>query len=277
MKQKTRYFSFILLVAVLLLPLYWTLIGSFLTEEEFILHYGSVFRSPAWFAPRPSAEQYASLLFPEESGYESFTRHFAVSLLSASAMTLLHVLTVPILGFYLAKHDGRLTRFIFFFVVLAMLAPLQVTMTPTLILAKQLKLDNSWWAILLPSAVTPFGIFLTRQFLRALPDELLEAARLDTDSVFTVLRCIVLPESFPAMMTLLMIGFSEFYSMIEQPLILLDPSDHIMPLSVEMNHISRLFPNTVFAASVLFILPCLLLYLLVRKQMIRKMNELTLI
>ena len=88
------------------------------------------------------------------------------------------------------------------------------------------------------------------------------------NALFAVLLCCGL---------VLMISFSEFYSMIEQPLILLDPADHIMPLSVEMNHISRLFPNTVFAASVLFILPCLLLYLLVRKQMIRKMNELTLI
>ncbi len=277
MKQKILYLPLILLSAVLLLPLYWTLIGSLLPEAEFVSHYGSVSRSPAWFTLRPSMEQYVQLLYPEEWELQTFMRHFFVSLLSASAATVLHVLTVPLLGFYLAKQNSGFARFLFFFVILTMLAPLQITMTPTLILSKQLRINNSWWAILLPSAVMPFGIFLTRQNFRALPNELLEAARMDTDSVFSVLRHIAVPISAPALLTLMMLGFSEFYSMIEQPLILLDPMDHIMPLSIEMNDIARFSPNVVFASSVLFILPPLLLYFLVRKPMIQMMNELTLI
>lgn len=277
MKRTILYTVLILLAVVLLLPLYWTLIGSFLSQEEFAFHYGSVSRSPAWFSPRPSLEQYAQLLRPEDWKYTGFLRSFSVSLLSALAMTALHLLTVPVLGFYLAKQNNRFTRVLFFFVILTMLAPLQITMTPTLILAKQLKIDNSWWAILLPSAVLPFGIFLTRQFMRSLPDEILDAARLDTDSVFSVLCYLVIPFSIPALCTLLMLCFSECYGMIEQPLILLDPVKSIMPLSVEMNSIYRLFPNVIFAASVLFVSPCLLLYLLVRKPMVKTMNELTLL
>lgn len=76
--------------------------------------------------------------------------------------------------------------------------------------------------------------------------------------------------------TLLMLCFSECCAMIEQPLILLDPAKNIMPLSVEMNSIYRLFPNVIFAASILFVSPCLLLYLFVKKPMIKTMNELTL-
>ena len=192
-------------------------------------------------------------------------------------MTALHLLTVPVLGFYLAKQNNRFARVFFFFVILTMLAPLQITMTPTLILAKQLKIDNSWWAILLPSAVMPFGIFLTRQFFRALPDEILDAARLDTDSVFSVLCRLVIPFSVPALCTLLMLCFSEYFGMIEQPLILLDPAKNIMPLSVEMNSVYRLFPNVVFAASVLFVSPCLLLYFCVGEPIVRTMNEMTLL
>ncbi len=276
MKRVILYSFLILLAAVLLLPLYWTLIGSFLPQAEFTLHYSSVSRSPAWFSLAPSLEQYTGLLYPEDWMPLGFLRSFSATLLSASAMTALHLLTVPVLGFYLAKQNSRFARAIFFFVILTMLAPLQITMTPTLILAKQLRIDNTWWAILLPSAVMPFGIFLTRQYMRSLPDELLDAIRLDTDSVLSVLSHLVLPFSFPALCTLLMLCFSECCGMIEQPLILLDPAKTTMPLSVEMNSIYRLYPNVIFAASVLFICPCLLLYLLVRKPMIKAMNELTL-
>lgn len=277
MKRIILYAVLILLAVILLLPLYWTLIGSFLPQEEFAFHYGGHSRSPAWFTLNPSLEQYAQLLYPEDWMYIGFPRSFAVSLFSAAAMTALHLLTVPVLGFYLAKQDSRWTRAIFYFVILTMLAPLQITMTPTLILAKQLKIDNSWWAILLPSAVMPFGVFLTRQFIRSLPDEIIDAVRLDTNSVLSVLYYLVIPFSVPALCTLLMLCFSECYGMIEQPLILLDPAKSIMPLSVEMNSIYRLFPNVIFAASILFVSPCLLLYLFVKKPMIKTMNELTLL
>ena len=262
---------------ILLLPLYWTLIGSFLPQEEFAFHYGGLSRSPAWFTLNPSLEQYARLLYPEDWMYAGFLRSFSVSLFSASAMTALHLLTVPVLGFYLAKQNNRFARAFFFFVILTMLAPLQITMTPTLILAKQLKINNTWWAILLPSAVMPFGIFLTRQFIRSLPDEILDAVRLDTNSVLSVLYYLVIPFSVPALCTLLMLCFSECCAMTEQPLILLDPAKNTMPLSVEMNSIYRLFPNVVFAASVLFVFPCLLLYFCVRKPIVRTMNGLTLL
>ena len=277
MKRIVLHAVLILLAVVLILPLYWTLIGSFLPQEKFAFHYGDLNRTPAWFTLNPSLEQYVQLLYPEDWMCVGFLQSFAVSLLSAAAMTALHLLTVPVLGFYLAKQNNRFVRVLFFFVILTMLAPLQITMTPTLILAKQLKIDNSWWAILLPSAVMPFGVFLTRQFMRGLPDEILDAARLDTNSVLSVLYYLVIPFSIPALCTLLMLCFSECYGMIEQPLILLDPAKSVMPLSVEMNSVYRLFPNVIFAASVLFVFPCLLLYLCVRKPMVRTMNELTLL
>ena len=276
MKRVVLYAVLFLLAAVLLVPLYWTLIGSFLSQEEFDFYFSAVSRGAAWFTLRPSLEQYAHLLYPEDWMDAGFLRSYSVSLLSASAMTALHLLIVPVLGFYLAKQNNRFTRFLFFFVVLTMLAPLQITMTPTLILAKQLRIDHSWWAILLPSAAMPFGIFLTRQFIRSLPDEILDAARLDTDSVLTVLYRLVIPFSAPALCALLLLSFLEGYGMIEQPLILLDPTTSIMPLSVEMNSIYRLFPSVIFAASVLFVFPCLLLYLCVRKPMIKTMRALTL-
>lgn len=277
MKRVILYAFLILMAVVLLLPLYWTLIGSFLPQTEFAFHYGGLSRSPAWFTMHPTLEQYAQLLYPQDWMYAGFLRSFSVSLLSASAMTALHLLTVPVLGFYLAKYSSRFARVLFFFVILTMLSPLQITMTPALILAKQLTIDNTWWAILLPSAVMPFGIFLMRQFIRGLPDEILDAARLDTDSVVSVLYHLVIPFSAPGLCTLLMLCFSECFGMIEQPLILLDPAKNIMPLSVEMNSIYRLYPNVIFAASVLFVFPCLLLYVCVRKPMVRTMNELTLL
>lgn len=105
---------------------------------------------------------------------------------------------------------------------------------------------------------------------------IIDAVRLDTNSVLSILYYLVIPFSVPALCTLLMLCFSECCAMIEQPLILLNPAKNIMPLSVEMNSIYRLFPNVIFAASILFVSPCLLLYLFVKKPMIKTMNELTL-
>lgn len=273
MKKKLLFVYSLAIAFIIVLPVYWIFIGSFLSGTDYSFYFGIVPQKPAWFPLHPSIEQYKALLFPEAIPYRTFLQHFCVSLLSSLFISVLHMLVVPPLGFYLARQKNRFSNCLFFFVVLTMLAPLQVTMPPSLILSRQIGTFNTWWAIVLPMAVMPFGVFLMRQFFRALPGEMLEAALLDTNSFLQVFWHIVIPAFLPAFLSLFLIGFSEFYSMIEQPLILLDSLDHTMPLAVEMNNIYRLSRESVFAASVLFIAPCLILYSFIHKPLMKALED----
>jgi multiple sugar transport system permease protein len=106
-----------------------------------------------------------------------------------------------------------------------LMVPFQVTMIPTFLIVHDLGLINSLGALILPNLVTPFGIFLLRQFFRTLPIELEEAARIDGCSRLGVLFRVVLPLSMPALATLGIVTFLWTWNDFLWPLIVMSSTD----------------------------------------------------
>lgn len=150
----------------------------------------------------------------------------------------------------------------FFLYLMTMMIPYQVMMIPQFIMFKNMGLVDSHWSLILLGIVNPFGVFLFRQFFLSIPDELLEAARIDGLSEFGIYVRIVLPLTKPAIATLVIFSFMHTWNDFLGPLIYLT-SDHLFTLQLGMQHFIGQY-NTQYAllmaAAVSSIIPTLLVF-----------------
>lgn len=151
-----------------------------------------------------------------------------------------------------------------FFVYLAtLMIPYQVMMIPQFVLMKQFGLIDSHWALIVLGAVSPFGVFLFRQFFSSIPDELLEAARIDGLSEFGVYLRIILPLTKPAIATLVIFSFMHTWNDFLGPLIYLT-SDHLYTLQLGMQHFIGEYTTQyalLMAAAVSSIIPTIIVFM----------------
>lgn len=124
-------------------------------------------------------------------------------------------------GFAFAKYNFRGRNVLFLIILSTLMIPLQVLLIPRFLLLAELGWVNTYWGVIGPHMADPFGLFFARQFMLDLPDELLEAARLDGASEFTIFRKVVLPLTRPAIAVLVILGFSGRWNAFAWPLVAL--------------------------------------------------------
>jgi multiple sugar transport system permease protein len=209
-----RHIVLVPLSALLLLPLVWMLITSIETLPE-----------SRHFPPTlvPSGIHWQN--YPDALDAAPFGRFFANSLIVTLAAVAGNLLLCSLAGYAFARlrFFGRDVTFVALLATL--MVPFQVTMIPTFLIVQHLGLVNSLGALIAPNLVTPFGIFLLRQFFRTLPVELEEAARIDGCSRVGVLFRIVLPLSMPALATLAIVTFLWTWNDFLWPLIAISSTD----------------------------------------------------
>jgi len=144
-------------------------------------------------------------------------------------------------------------------------------MIPGYLILVWLGLLNSLWGLIIPSAINPFGIFLMRQFSLSIPNELLDAARVDGASEWRIYRTIVLPQLGPALATLGMLTFMFNWNAYLWPLIVLtEQSKRTLPIILNWyatQHSNQL--HLTMAASVLVLMPVLLVFLIAQRWVVR--------
>ncbi len=146
---------------------------------------------------------------------------------------------------------------LFFLYIIVMLMPFQATLVPQYITLKKLELLGKTTAIILPNGFSAFGAFLMTQFMRGIDNEMIDAAKMDGMSDFSIFLHIIIPLSKPAIASLFILLFIESWSMIEQPMIFIsDPSK--LPLSVYLGRIT----TSLYAGGTIFVILPLLIYLL---------------
>ena len=128
-------------------------------------------------------------------------------------------------GYVLAKKRFAGRKAIFWLIVSTMMVPEQVTLVPTFIMAQKLNLFDTHWALILPSFAMAFGVFQMRQFLFAVPDELLEAAKIDGASEWRIFWSIVVPLAKPAMAVLAIFVFIQSWNSFLWPVIVISNAD----------------------------------------------------
>jgi len=240
-----------------LFPLFWMVSASFMPA-------GEANQSPPPLLPsRVTLEHYVALFERLHLG-----RAFANSLLLASAITVVSLTCNSMAGYAFAKLRFRGRDRLFALLLVSLLVPPQVGVLPLFLELRALGLVNSYLGVLVAGIATVFGIFLVRQFALAIPDELLDAARVDGASEWRIYWTIVLPLLRPILVTLGVFTFLAAWNDFMWPLIVLtDEARHTLPVALANlsgEHVQD--TELMMAGAVITVLPVLVLFLAVQKQ-----------
>ena len=208
--------------------------------------------SPAVFSLR----QYYKILIEEPS----YLQLFCNSVMYTAAILVGQGLVIPLTAYALSRFEFRGKNFLTVLIMMLMVLPFQVTMAPSVMTLRALGILNTPWAVILPMWFSPFYLFLVRQFMLGLPNEILEAGQMDGAGTFRCLWQVVLPVCRPIIGASVALSFADCWNLVEQPLIYLTDSSQ-QPLSVMFNQINTDSADVAFAGAALYILPMLLVYL----------------
>jgi multiple sugar transport system permease protein len=254
-------FLILLIGAVwMLLPLVWMLSASLMPLSEVIKV------PPVWFNPsKYSLSNYAEVL-----GRIGFTRFLANSLGVALAITAAQLLTSSMAGFAFARYDFPGRTIIFLLILSTMMIPFQVIMIPLFIMMARLHMVNTYWGMIVPAIVSPFGIFMMRQFMMGVPRPLIEAARIDGGSEPYIFGRIVLPLCKPAIAALSIFTFLGSWDNFLWPLIIVN-SKELWTLPIAMSRFTEQYISQTHlqmaGASIMFV-PVLIVFLLMQRNFI---------
>lgn len=241
---------------VFLAPLLFVLTGSLMRPNEFAHAYGAnALRFPALVPRLASPAQYTALLF----NTPSFLNAYWNSLLIASIICACQLFFALPCAYGLSKLRFRGRQPLLFTYVVMMMLPFQVTMLPMYQLVKALNLLDSRWSLIIPEIFAPFTVFFLAQFLHRLPNELIEAVRLESSSPFVLYRHLIVPLSMPGIVSSIVLSFVETWNMVEKPLLYLSDM-RTYPLSMLLYEAGNRATATTLAGCVLYLVPVLLLW-----------------
>ncbi len=256
------YFILVPLSLVALLPFVWMILSSFKTLAE-------VRQIPPTFFPQEfTLENYQRVLDDPDLPLATFYRNSAIIALANVVQVLF---TSSLFGYIFAKYEFKGKKFLFWFVLSLMMIPHQMTMIPGYLILAKLGLINNLLGLIIPAAIDAFGIFLFRQFALSIPDELIDAARVDGAGEFSIYFRIVLPQLGPALATFGMLTFMFNWNSYLWPLIVLTEKN-VRTLPIILTWFSNQMvdkTNLTMAASVLVILPVLFVFLLVQRWIVQ--------
>jgi len=165
-----------------------------------------------------------------------------------------------------ARYNFRFKNMLLVLYMALMLMPFQVTMVSNYIVLDKLKILNTHIGIILPAVFSTFPVFIMYRFFRAVPAALMEAAETDGAGEFKIFIYIGLPMGVPGIVSIIVLGFLEYWSIIEQPLIFMKDK-FLWPLSLFLPEIASSSGGLYLAASVLMIIPSMLIFLFGQKYL----------
>ncbi len=263
-RSRPLVFLLLLLIAVLMLtPIVFTFLYSFFPKSEIkayldqrgsydAAHWMDVLYAPALFSLR----QYYTILI-ENPQYLTL---FCNSALYGGSILLGQALVIPMTAYALSRFRFKGRDALFFVVLMLMLLPFQVTMAPSVMTLRALGLLNTAWAVILPMIFSPFYLFLLRQFMIGIPNEIIEAGQMDGAGTFRCFVHVIVPVCRPILGAAAALSFADSWNLVEQPLVYLTSQD-LQPLSVMFNQINEKNADVAFAGAALYLLPMLLVYI----------------
>jgi len=252
--------ALVLLAVLTLLPLLWMVSASFMPP-------GAANTLPPPLLPRhPTLEHYVALFTRLD-----LLRNLLNSLLISSVTTVLSLFINALAGYAFAKlRFGGRDR-MFGLLVAGLVVPAQVGMLPLFLMVRGLGLVNTPWGVMIAALASIFGIFMIRQYALSIPDELLDAARVDGASEFLIFRKIVLPLLRPILVTLAAFSFLGTWNDFLWPLIVLsDERKFTLPVALASlvgEHVQD--TELMMAGAVVTVIPVLALFLVLQRSYIR--------
>jgi multiple sugar transport system permease protein len=246
---------------VMATPFVWMILSSFKTTRE-------LRQAPTrWIPQDPTLQNYRDLFQRLD-----FPRYFFNSTVVAVAVTAGNLLFCSMLGYALAKLQFPGKRVLFAVVLATLMIPGLVTLVPLFVLVANLNLTNTHAGLILPFVAGAFGVFLMRQFILGIPDDLLDAARVDGAGEYRIFFRIVLPLCGPALATLGVLTFLTYWNSFLWPLVVATTEDmYTLPVALALFSIGQQESNVALqmAGSVVVVLPVVVLFFAMQRYVIR--------
>jgi multiple sugar transport system permease protein len=260
-RLRDRWWLLVLLALGLVLvagPFLWMLVGSVKTQQELLQ------TPPTWVPESPTFANYTRLWERLD-----FPRYFWNSIFIAGMITIANLVFCSMVGYALAKLRFAGKNLVLVLVIGTLLVPGSVLLVPTFVLMSKLGLVDNPFAVILPAAAGPVGVFLMRQFMLAIPDDLLEAARVDGAGEFHIFWRIVMPLSTPALAALAILTFLPSWNALLWPLVVLtDQSNYTLPVALAIFSRGQFQADygLLMAGSVILVLPVIAIFLLLQRH-----------
>ncbi len=256
------YFVLTLGLSFTLLPFLMMILSSFKTNVE-------VLRVPPTFWPETfTFENYKTIFNDPDLPLLRFYGNSAFVAIFNVCSTLF---TSSLIGYMFAKFEFPGKKILFGWFLTMMMIPTQITMIPSYLILAKLGLINSLWGLIIFSAVDAFGIFMLRQFCETLPNELIDAARIDGASEWQIYLRIILPQLGAPLATLGILGFMHSWNAYLWPMIVLQKIEvRTLPIILTWFNSTHTGQGAlVMAATVLIIMPILFVFLFFQRWIVQ--------
>lgn len=243
---------------IIVIPLYWMIITAFKTQT-------AIFTYPIeWFPKEFTLQNFVDLFsrFP----FGKVLRNSAIVSVSYS---IISIITCSMAAFAFAKIPFRGSEALLKVYLATLMIPFQSTLIPLFMLFNSAGLSNTYGSVIIPSLFRVFGIFLLVQHMRTIPDDYIDAARIDGASYFTVLWKVILPLSTPVIAGYAVITFMDAWNDYLWPLVMLTKPD-MMTVPVALGMVNGQFEynfGVQMAGSLISIIPVVLIYLAAQSKM----------
>ena len=247
---------------VMVFPLYWMFATAIRPRKELFSGEFNLF---------PSELVWSN--FSEAWGKLPFTQFYINSIVIAVVAVAVTVFINLLAGYTFAKYEFPGRNILFLLLISTLMIPIQVIMVPEFLIVSQLGWVNTYAGVIAPRAAEAFGIFMVRQFMVSIPDELLEAARLDGASEFKIFLRVVLPLSWPVIAVLTIFTFMWRWNDFAWPLVVLqERSTYTVPLGLNLMK-GQFFTDWtgIMSMSLVSILPMLLVFIFFQRYFIQGM------
>ena len=259
MKRKLLWFLMGAFALIMLLPIWIAVTGAFSSQWELTENLRPVLGNGQGLAKwtlLPQSPTLKSLVQVLLDSPEFFTMFWNSVTITAGILLGQFAIAVPAAWGLAKLHLPRKLGDLY---MVLMLLPFQVLMYPEYLVLKSLGLLNTLWAVILPGVFSAYPVFLLTRFFGAIPEEILEAARLDGAGEWQIFRYIALPLGLPGLLSVGILSFLDAWNLIEQPMTFLK-NRALWPLSLFLPETTLTDAGLGFAAALLMLIPALLLF-----------------
>lgn len=245
---------------IILVPITWFVLSSFKDLTDLSARPPKIFPS-----------QWAFENYTEAFKMYNYSRYFMNSVFVTTVATVLTLIINSMAAFAFSKYNFRGRDGLFVLTLAMIMIPLQVILIPIYLVVANLGLVNTYWGMIIPAAATPTGVFILRQYMLTIPDELIEAARIDGAGEFRIFARIVLPLCRPALAVVAIFSILWRWNDFLWPLLIAQREElYTLPVALALLNGQLVVPyNIVLAMSVMSIIPVLFMFIFMQRQIIQ--------
>ena len=264
MSKALKGFEIFCLIVVILLiafPFMWMMSASIQTYNEII-------STPPKLIP--SGFEWVNFLAAWESG--PFLQYTVNSIVITLLVLVMQFFTMVPAAYAFARMEFKGKNTFWSLTLICLMIPMQLIFLPNYLMFSKLHLINSYWPLVLPFATSAFGIFMLRQAFKQVPEEIVEAARLDNASEWKIIRKIFMPIGRPTIVTMLLFTFISRWNDYFWPMVMTTTEEsRTLPVGVALLRTTDTgIPwNEVMAANVILVIPILIIYLIAQDKIIK--------